>query len=110
MLAAFLAASGVAFMAASIALLVVWNEPELSLLAGSAASACILVAGVVSHINLAIALGAAGLATSRIRWGGPRQRRRVKRVLGHKSRRLRDGLVRRMHQRRVTHPSPSPAR
>jgi hypothetical protein len=111
MLAAFLTASGVVFLALSLALIIVWHEPELSGVAGGMASACILAAGIVSHINLVIALGAAGVAAAFIRWGGPRKRKRVKRVLGDKSRQLRDGLVR-LRQRRVTRPgwSPSPPR
>ena len=112
MLAAFLTASGVVFLALSFALMIVWHEPELSGLAGGMASACILAAGIASHINLVIALGAAGVAAAFIRWAGPRKRRQVKRVLGDKSRQLRDGLVRRIRQRRVTRPgwSPSPPR
>jgi hypothetical protein len=112
MLAAFLTASGAVFLALSIAMMIVWHEPELSGLAGGMTSACILAAGIVSHINLVIALGAAGVATAFIRWGGPRKRKQVKRVLGDKSRQLRDGLVQRMRQRRVARPgwSQSPPR
>ena len=104
MLAAFLIASGVVFLALSFALMIVWHEPELSGFAGAMCSVCCLAFGITSHVNVATWVGAAGVAAWLFRWGGPRQRRRVKRVLGDKSRQLRDGLVRRMHQRRVTRP------
>jgi hypothetical protein len=110
MLAAFLTGSGVLFLALQI-MMIVWREPEISGLAGAMCSACVLAAGIVGHFYLTIAFGAAGLAILFFRWGGPRQRRRVRRVLGEKSRQLRDGLVRRMHQRRLARPgwSPSPS-
>jgi len=111
MLATWLTASGAAFLALQI-LMIVSREPELSGLAAAMCSACLLAAGIVGHFYLTIALGTAGLTIAFIRWGGPRQRRRVRRVLGDKSRQLRDGLVRRMHERRVAGPglSPSPSR
>ena len=107
MVSAFLAAS-VVFLALA-ALFVFWHEPELSGLANGMASACILAAGIVGHLNLVIALGAAGVAAAFIQWGRPRKRRRVKRVLGNKSRQLRDGLALRLRQRRVPRPGWSPA-
>ena len=112
MVAAFLAASAV-FLALA-ALFIFRHEPELAGLANGMAWSCILAAGIVGRLNLAIALGATGVAAAFIQWGRPRKRRRVKRVLGNKSRQLRDGLARRMRQRRVDRPrwspSPSPSR
>jgi hypothetical protein len=93
-------------------LLIVRHELELAGIANGMASAFLLVAGIVGHFNLVIAFGAAGVAIAFIYWGGRRKRRRVKRVLGNKSRQLRGALVRRMRQRRVARPgwSPSPSR
>jgi hypothetical protein len=111
MLAAFLTAGGVVFLALQI-MLIVRREPEISALAGALCSACLLAAGIASHFYLTVAFGAVGLAIAFFWWGRPRRRRRVRRVLGEKSRQLRDGLLRRMHQRRVARPgwSPTPSR
>jgi len=103
MLAAFLTGSGLAFLAVQI-LMIVRREPELSGLAFGMCQACLLAAGIVSRFYPTITLGACGLACAFIWWGGPRRRRRVRRILGDKSRQLRDGLVRRLHQRRVVRP------
>lgn len=113
MVVAFLTAGGVLFLAL-VGLFLLWHEPELSGLANGMASACMLAAGIVGHFDPVIALGAAGVAAAFIRWSGPRKRRRVKRVLGEKSRQLRDGLMRRIRQQPVARPgwspSPSPSR
>jgi hypothetical protein len=113
MVVAFLTAGGVVFLALA-GFFLLWHEPDLAGLVNGMASACLLAAGIVGHFNLTIALGAAGVAATFIRWGGPRRRKRVKRVLGDKSRQLRDGLMRRIRQRPVARPgwspSPSPSR
>ena len=97
-------------------LFIVWHEPELAGITNGMAAAFLLVAGIVGHLDLLIAFGAAGVAATLIQWGRPRRRRRMKRVLGDKSRQLRTSLVRRMRQRQVHAPgwsplpSPSPSR
>ena len=112
MLAAFVTA-GVVFLVLAV-LFIVRHELELAAIANGMASAFLLVGAIVGHFNLAIAIAALGVAAAFIQWGGRRKRRRVKRVLGNKSRQLRSGLVRRMRPRRVARPgwapSPSPSR
>ncbi len=112
MLAALVTAGGV-FLVVSL-LFMARHEFDRARVANGMASAFLLVFGILSHLDLVIALGAFSLALVFIRRGGPRKRRRVKRVLGNKSRQLRSGLVRRLAQRRVDRPgwspSPSPSR
>jgi hypothetical protein len=85
MLVAFLVASEVALLAASVALLLVWDEPGLSWLAGGLASVCALAVGFAAHSTLVKVLGAAAIAAWLIQLGRPRKRRRIKRALGAKS-------------------------
>jgi hypothetical protein len=107
-----------AFVTADVAFLVlavlftVWHEPELAGITNGMAAALLLFAGIVGHLSLLIAFGAVGVAAVFLQWGGRGKRRRVKRVLGNKSRQLRDSLVRRMRQRQVHSPgwSPLPSR
>lgn len=104
---------GVVFLVLAV-FLMVRHEPELAGLVNGTASACLLAAGIIGHFKLTIALGAVGVALNFIGLGGPRRRKRVKRVLGNKSSQLRDGLARQMRRRRVARrrwsPSPSPSR
>jgi hypothetical protein len=78
---------------------------------------CGLAVGIVDRNPLIIGEAAAGLAAWAVFgwWNGRgKRRKRASKELGDESRQLRDGLVRRMRQRRVTRPgwspSPSPSR
>jgi hypothetical protein len=104
---------GAAFVAADFGFLA-WGRRYLSWLASGLASASFLAAGILGHFPLLIWISTAGIVGFLLWfwWGGPRGRKRARKELGDESRRLRDGLVRRMRQRRVTRPgwSPSPLR
>jgi len=78
---------------------------------------CGLAVGILNHNPVLIGESAVGLAACAMFWwwnGRGKRRKRARRKLGDESRQLRDGLVRRMRQRRVTRPgwspSPSPSR
>ena len=105
--------AGAAFGAAELGLMA-WGRWYLAWLAGGLGSASFLAAGILGHFPLLIWISTAGIAGFLLWfwWGGPRGRKRTRKELGDESRRLRDALVRRMRQRRVTRPgwSPSPSR
>ena len=73
-----------------------------------------LVFSITTHNRVGVIVAAVSLAISLAAfWKGRGRRRRGARAeIGDESRQLRDGLVRRMRQRRVTRPgwSPSPSR
>ena len=76
---------------------------------------CGLAVGILDRNSWIIGEAAVGLAAWAAVWwwnGRGKRRKRASRGLGDESRQLRDGLVRRMRQRRVTRPgwSPSPSR
>lgn len=86
---------------------------HLGVLAGGLGSVIFLAAGILEHFASLMWISTVGIA-GLLLWfwrGGPRGRKRARKELGDESRQLRDGLVRRMRQRRVTRPgwSPSPA-
>jgi len=73
---------------------------------------CSLTVGILDRSPWVIGNAAAGLAAFAAFWwwrGRGKRRKRASRELGDESRQLRDGLVRRMRQRRVTRPGWSPA-
>jgi membrane protein implicated in regulation of membrane protease activity len=75
-------------------------------------SACFLAQGIIDRNWALIGLAAFNVAVilAYLWWRGPKERHRARDELGDESRQLRDGLVRRMRERRVTAPSPSPSR
>ena len=88
----------------------------LGVVASGLCSASMLAAGILEHNTPLVLISAVGIMGFLL-WfwrGGPRRRKRTRKRLGDESRQLRDGLVRRMRQRRVTRPgwspSPSPSR
>lgn len=108
MITAFLTAAAVLFLAASFALVIVWHEPEMAWLSSGMASVCVLLVGFASHSKAIIALGAAGIAAWLANSGRPRQRKRIKRVVGDKIRAIRARLTARM-RRGAVRPEPSPS-
>jgi hypothetical protein len=83
-------------------------------LVGMLCLSCGLALGILDRNAWIIGEAAVGLATWAVFWwwnGRGKRRKRASRALGDESRQLRDGLVRRMRQRRVTRPgwSPSPS-
>jgi hypothetical protein len=108
MLVAFLAASEVALIAASFALVIAWHEPGLAWLASGLASVCALAAGFAAHSTLIKVLGAAAIAAWLTNLGRPRKRRQLKQALGAKSAAIRARLTARMRGAAAPRPSPSP--
>jgi hypothetical protein len=106
----FLSIAGAAFVAAQLGLLA-RGRRYLSLVANGLASTSFLGEGILHHDALLISISTAGIVTFLLMfwWGGPRRRKRARKQLGDESRQLRDGLVRRMRQRRVIRPSWSPS-
>ena len=109
-----LSIAGMALVAVELGLLA-YGRRHLAYVAAIFASGCFLGYGILRHdpIQMGLAGGNILLFLALLFWwGGPKGRRRARRALGDESRRLREGLVRRMRQRRVTRPgwSPSPSR
>jgi hypothetical protein len=89
---------------------------HLCVVASGLCSVSMLAAGILEHNTPLMWISTVGIVGFML-WfwrGGPRRRKRSRKRLGDESRQLRDGLVRRMRQRRVTRPgwspSPSPSR
>jgi len=106
--------AGAAFAATELGLLA-RGQRYLGVLAAGLGSASMLAAGILEHDAPLIGISTGGIVGFLLWfWGGRRWRKRARKELGDESRQLRDGLVRRMRQRRVTRPvwspSPSPSR
>jgi hypothetical protein len=110
-----LSTAGAAFVAAQLGLLASGRR-YVAWLASGLASASFLALGILQHSAPLIWISTTNIVALLL-WfwrGGPRRRKRAMKQLGDESRQLRDGMVRRMRQRRVTRPgwspSPSPSR
>jgi hypothetical protein len=106
----FLSIAGAVLVAAQLGLLA-RGRMYLSGLANGLASATFLAVGILQPFAPLIWISTANLVAFLLLfwWGGPRRRKRARKQLGDESRQLRDGLVRRMRQRRVTRPAWSPS-
>lgn len=105
-----LSVAGAACCAAQLGLMA-YGRSYLAALAGGCCSACLLVAGILGHNGVLVVLSAVGIGGWLIWWfwrGGPRGRRRASKVIGDESRQVRDGLVRRMRDRRARGREPLP--
>ena len=95
--------AGLALVAAELGLLS-YGRRYLACILAIFASGCFLGYGILSHSPFQIGIAGGNILAflALLFWGGPRGRRRTRKELGDESRQLRDGLVRRMRQRRVT--------
>jgi hypothetical protein len=96
-------ACGLAFLAAAV-LLALRGERELAILAALMVPAWTIAAGLAGHQWVTVAIGIAVLAVMLTRCGGPRDRKRVAKVLGEKGRAIRARLTARWRS------APSPQR
>jgi hypothetical protein len=83
----------------------------LSVLVAGLCLSCGLAVGILNHDPVTIGEAAVGLAAFAVFWwwnGRGKRRKRARKELGDESRQLRDGLVRRLRERRVTRRKPSP--
>ena len=99
----YLTACGLAFLAAAV-LLALRGERELAILAALMVPAWTIAAGLAGHQWVTVAIGTAVLAVMLTRWGGPRDRNRMAKVLGEKVRAIRARLTARVRS------APSPQR
>jgi hypothetical protein len=107
----FLSVAGAACVVAQLGLLA-RGRRYLAWLANGLASATFLAVGILQPFAPLIWISTANFVGLFLLWfwrGGPRRRKRARKQLGDESRQLRDGLVRRMRQRRVTRPAWSPS-
>jgi hypothetical protein len=105
----FLSVAGAVFVAVQIGLLA-RRRMYLGFLAGGLAAATFLAIGILQPYAPLIWMSTVNFAVLLLGFwrGGPRRRKRARRQLGDESRQLRDALLRRMRQRRVTRPAWSP--
>lgn len=94
---------GLVLVAAELSLLA-YGRRYLACILTLFASGCFLGYGILSHSPLQIGLAGGNILAflALLFWGGPRGRRRTRKQLGNESRQLRNGLVRRLRQRRIT--------
>jgi len=104
-MAMFLDIAGAVFVTAQIVFFI-YGRTALVVAAGGLGGACFLAAGILDHHQWTILLAMVNIAIVLLYFwrGGPRGRH----ALGDESRQLRDGLIRRMRERRAARPTPSP--
>jgi membrane protein implicated in regulation of membrane protease activity len=88
----YLTACGLAFLAAAV-LLALHGERELAILAALMVPAWTIAAGLAGHQWVTVAIGTAVLAAMLTRLAGPRDRKRMAKLLGEKGRAIRARLT-----------------
>ena len=108
-MAMFLDIAGAVFVTVQIVFFI-YGRTALVVAAGGLGGACFLAAGILDHHQWTILLAMVNIAVVLLYFwrGGPRGRHRSREALGDESRQLRDGLIRRMRERRTARPKPSP--